>query len=623
MDGLHKLKTPGLFASLFLQVSSIYLLFQAATLRSNSIVEEGTTRRIQREGQRSTDNVSRIQAQQYSQSLAGYQWGAMGGILLSIGCLSPLVIYRRNEEQEEKLEEKKAVVPREPELPYRSEPEIADPMATGMYKNLKKGLEELEICLKNQPMTIVGDGMLVKTVHENVRVLENRNRATYETLIAGHDEIQKAATRLQRLMEQCRESANYSATNRVDWKKNKLIDILSQMRQNLDVVVDLSKNINSMHASTLRLLGESLHGESILNDKISRAQEHLEKIQNSAHGGNKIHDTIISIIGESRDNITGATKFVGSLNQKWDSLVHMTDQIDEVAEKINAQSLAASLELVRGQTNSQGVTDLFPLGTELRGLAAKFHTYARHIKDAIHDVRDEVNKTTSYLSMAGSKADQAFVSVNQCGEYYRSSVAAVKHSASELILLQQEVNIHIKKLQETRVMGMSSTELMGQMDRHLQGHNGIGMKIMEETSQITVHSEKISTLLAKQYHELNHCQKILASSAPMLSDSIRFTTETKQTIHTLAACLDRVQTSDDVHGRDALPRTDEVLVAKIEDFKQLIASLKNNDEPGVPTSALKQQQQQQLQQQQQQYLQRTLAVQQQQQRTPATWRVMN
>jgi methyl-accepting chemotaxis protein len=618
MDGLHKLKTPGLFASLFFQVSSIYLLFQATNLRSNVLADEGMSRRI-REGQVATEGVNRVQELQCSQGIAGYQWGAMGSVLLSIGCLSPLVVARRKEDEEEKPEERKAVIPHEPELPYRPEPEVSDPVTSGMYKNLKKGLEELENCLRNQPMTVVGDSMLVKTVQENVRLLESRTRATYDSLIAGHDEIQKAATRLHRLMEQCRESANYSATNRVDWKKNKLIDILSQMRQNLDIVVDLSKNINSVHASTLRLLGESLHGETILNDKITRAQEQLEKVQNSAHGGNKIHDTIISIIGESRDNITGASKFVNSLNQKWDSLIHMTEQIDEVAEKINAQSLAASLELVRGQTNNQGVTDLFPLGTELRGLAAKFHTYARHIKDAIHDVRDEVNKTSAYLSQAGAKADQAFVSVNQCGEYYRSSVAAIKHSASELLLLQQEVNIHMKKLQETRVMGMNSADLMGQLDRHLQSHNGFGMKIMEETSQITVHSEKISTLLAKQYHELNHSQKILASSAPMLSDSIRFTTETRHTISTLSACLERVQTTDEAQSRDVQPRTDEVLVAKIEDFKQLIASMKDTVESTPQTSVGRPSQTQQHQPYPQQ---RTLAVP-QQQRTPATWRVMN
>lgn len=603
MDGLHKLKTPGLYASLFFQVSSIYLLFQATSLRSNSYLQENLQRRASRDAQMPMESPNRAQEIQCSEGLAAYQWGAIGSILLSVGCLSPMFMRRRSDRPAEKRSAA-AQQPREPELSYRPapapEPEITidHAMNSGVYKNLKKGLEELESQLKNQPTMIVGDAHLVRTVQENVRLLESRNRSAYENLIGGHEEIQKASSRLQRLMEQCRESANYAATNRVDWKKNKLVDVLAQMRQNLDTVVDLSKNVNSIHASTLRLLGECLHGETILNDKISRAQEQLERIQNGAHGGNKVHDSIINVIGESRDNITGASKFVGSMSQKWDALVMMTEQIDDVAERINAQSLAASLEMVRGQSNPGGVTDLFPLGTELRGLAAKFHTYARHIKDAIHEVRDEAFKTGQYLSQAGSKADHAFVSVNQCGEYYRGSVAAVKHSASELQLLQQEVNIHVKKLQETRVMGQNSADLLNNLDRHLSTHNGFGLKIMDETSQITVHSEKISTLLAKQYHELNHCQKILSQSAPMLSDSIRFSTESKHTITSLAASIERVQThsgnEEQVTREVAAPKLNNEMVTKFEDMKQLLASMKETPMPVAP-----------------------------QQKTPAAWRVMN
>jgi len=537
-------------------------------------------------------NPNRPQEIQCSEGLAAYQWGSVGCILLSMGCLSPFFMQRKFSKKFEK----------EVEQHQRPDPDVAsDPVMNGVYRNLKKGLEELETCLKSQPIA-VSDGILVRTVNDNVRLLESRNRSTYECLVGGHDEIQKATTRLHRLMDQCRESANYAATNRVDWKKNKLVDILSQMRKNLDSAVDLSKNITSIHGSTLRLLGESLHGEIVLNEKISRAQEQLERIQNNAHTGNKAHDSVISIIGESRDNLSGASKFVGSLAQKWDGLVQMTEQIDEIAEKINAQSLAASLEMVRGQ-NNHGVTDLFPLGTELRGLAAKFHTYARHIKDAIHEVRDEISKANAYLSQASSKADHAFVSVNQCGEYYRSSVAAVKYSASELQMLQQEINIHMKKLQETRNLGMNSSEMMAHMDRYLQGHNSFGLKVMDETSQITVHSEKISTLLAKQYHELNHCQKILAQSGPLLSDSIRFATETKQAISSLAACLERVYATDDTASKDAGNRKDEVLVTKIEDFKQLIASVKESIEPSIHAGITK----------------RSMAV----QRSPSTWRVMN
>ncbi len=591
MDGLHKLKTPALYVSLFFQTSAIYLLFQATSLQSHSYLQEGLSRRALRDSQIPLENPNRPQQLQCSEGLALYQWGGVGCILLSMGSLSPFFMQRKKTRQDSE---------RQPEM-SRTEPDVSDPVMHGVYRNLKKGLEELESCLKSQPVS-VNDSLLLRTVNENVRLMESRNRSTYECLLAGHDEIQKATTRLHRLMDQCRESANYSATNRVDWKKNKLVDVLSQMRQNLDSVVDLSKNINSIHGSTLRLLAESLQGESIFSEKIGRAQEHLERVQSGAHSGNKVHDGVISIIGESRDNITGASKFVSSMAQKWDGLVQMTEQIDEIAEKINAQSLAASMEMVRGQSG-HGVTDLFPLGTELRGLAAKFHTYARHIKDAIYEVRDEINKTSQYLSQAGSKADHAFVSVNQCGEYYRNSVAAVKYSASELLLLQQEVGIHMKKLQETRTMGLGSADLMSNMDRYLQGHNNFSKKVMDETSQITVHSEKISTLLAKQYHELNHCQKILAQSAPLLSDSIRFSTETKQSISTLAACLDRIYAQGDEESLDSAPRGDDVLVTKIEDFKQLIASVKETMEPSTQSGVMK----------------RSLAV----QRSPATFRAMN
>jgi hypothetical protein len=54
-----------------------------------------------------------------------------------------------------------------------------------------------------------------------------------------------------------------------------------------------------------------------------------------------------------------------------------------------------------------------------------------------------------------------------------------------------------------------------------------------------MHSERIATLLAKQLHELNHCQKILGHSGPLLSDSLRFATELKQTVATLEICVEK------------------------------------------------------------------------------------
>lgn len=133
----------------------------------------------------------------------------------------------------------------------------------------------------------------------------------------------------------------------------------------------------------------------------------------------------------------------------------------------------------------------------------------------------------------------AYIAVNQCGEYLRNSVAAVKYSSSELVLLQQEVNIHMNKLQESYNMGVNTADLIGSMDRFLLNHSTLSKKILEETSQKSHHSEKISTLLTKQVHELNHCQKILAKSAPLLTESMRFSTEIKQTIATMEMGMEK------------------------------------------------------------------------------------
>jgi hypothetical protein len=54
-------------------------------------------------------------------------------------------------------------------------------------------------------------------------------------------------------------------------------------------------------------------------------------------------------------------------------------------------------------------------------------------------------------------------------------------------------------------------------------------------------SERIATLLTRQFHELNHCQKILSHGGPMLSESLRFSTEIKQAVATLAMSLEKVQ----------------------------------------------------------------------------------
>jgi predicted nucleic acid-binding Zn-ribbon protein len=473
MDGWHRLKTPALFLSMFLQATAIFVVIHASSS---------------------------------SEILGVYRWELLTCLLLSIMSLSFLFAHREREE--------------------------------GVYHNLTKGLHELENHLIHQSQE--PNQGLFQRVSDNIKILGERCKNIYDSLVSSHDEMQKINNRLARVLDQSRECSQLSAHARLDWKKTKLSDPLAQVRQNLDNLLDLARNLSSTNASTLRLIHESLQSDGILRDKIVRAQEHLERIHYSAYHGSKIHEAIFSVLSETRDNISGAHKSVSSLMQKWDQLLGLTEQIDEVAQQINAQSVAASMEMNRGQAH-QTVTDLFPFGNELRILAAQFHTFAHHIKEAIHDGREELQKASQYLSQAASKSDHVFVPVNQCGEYLRNGVAAVKYSASELTLLQMEVNIHMNKLQETYNMGVTTADIVSSMDRSLLNHSNFSKKVLEESGQSAMHSERIAMILTKQFHELNHCQKILSHNGPLMSESLRFATELKQTVSTLELYLEKAQ----------------------------------------------------------------------------------
>ncbi len=509
MNGLHKLKSSTMVASLFLQAMAIYLVIQMSGLPNRGF-------------------QSKSERTLCGENMAVYQWGTLTCLLLSITALIPAVLRRKD--QNEGTVQKAVMFP---------DKTFHDPAMDGVYQHLKKGLHELESHLRGQSPDSV-DQMTLQGMGDSVKALQEMNKNIYTCLSNSHDEIQKTSNRLNRIMEQSRECTSLSVHTRGDWRKAKPLDELAQMRQNLDNLLDLSKNLASLNHSTLRLIMESLQSDSILQDKIIRAQEHLERIHYSAHSGSKIHESVVSIISETRDNISGANQFLVPLCQKWDAMVQLTEQIDEIADQINAQSLAASMEMVR-TSNGQTVTDLFPFGNELRGLAAQFHTFAHHIKDCILEVQSELHKTQQYLSQAASKSDHAFITINQCGEYLRNSVAAVKYSASELVLLQQEVNIHMTKVQGAFQMGSNTTEVMSNLDRLLLGHSAFSKKVLDDTSQISVHSEKISSLLTKQIHELNHCQKLLSKSGPLVSESMRFSTEIKQTLASVEMNLEKSQ----------------------------------------------------------------------------------
>lgn len=405
-------------------------------------------------------------------------------------------------------------------------------------------LEKLQKNLVNQPVR-VGQGFHLHAYHGSIEHLESQAKIMYNSVTGTNLAVQKTVSRIQRLFRQCRDSANFSATNRLDWKRTTMLGNLSQVRQSHDRVLDTSKNIAAIHASTLRLLRESIQGEEIVNHKIERVQEYLNQVQTSSHAGYKSHDQVTAIIGESKDGVANAAKLVNGMTQKIENLLSLIVGLDEVSEKLNHQALQISVRVSKLSEKDLGLEV-----SDLRSYAAQFHTVSRDIKELGESVHAEIESSLHHLNDAGNKAETAFASVNQCGELYRNNVSATKYGLSELSLLVKEVGIHMKKLEETRDLGDSAETLMGDLDHLLSGYNEMNKRISEETNQMAAHCDKLSHLLAKQYYELSHCEKMLTDSAGSLRDAAQYATENKQNVASLRAAFAELREGDEASSEE-------------------------------------------------------------------------
>jgi len=131
------------------------------------------------------------------EGLASFRWELLTCLLLSMICLSLLLARRERED--------------------------------GVYQNLKKGLHELENRLLNQQQE-PGAG-LIQRVSDSIKILGERSKNIYDSLISSHDEMQKISSRLTRVLDQSRECGQLAAHSKSDWKKTRLSDPLARSEE--------------------------------------------------------------------------------------------------------------------------------------------------------------------------------------------------------------------------------------------------------------------------------------------------------------------------------------------------------------------------------------------------------
>ena len=569
MSGLSWSKLPGLICAVFLHLFGIFFLVKATNLDCSGIGRAAALQRQLEGAEFRYDPQIREREVHCNQSMSLNIWSSMACIFLSFGGLVH-TFFLLNLRQKEAFAQGNMGRPQESKF-KQSEPDM------GLLHSLKVGLAELENAVKQQTIPN-GSGISMQIHQHNIKMLQSQTQQTSQILMNSHSILQKGLTRVQSLVTLCRESANFTASNRIEWKKNNLSGILSQIRQNHDQMLDRSKNINSMLASTMRLLHEAILSEKIIHQKVTRIEEKLKEVQTGSYSVHKTFEKLIETIGDSREDVQSASKLVNIYRQKSENMSGIVARIDELAEKTNREMLSLSLECSRSSETSQ---DYFAAGSDIRSMAVEFHNHSIQFKEYVDVGQPDLDKAQHFLIEAAQKSEHAFIGVKRIEEAYRNDVAAAKYAISDLSLLNSEVHIHMTKLNETRELGDGTARVSQEVLILLDSVGSMHRRFNEESGNITLQCEKLSNLLTKQHFELGHCEKLLTESVQAIASAIRYANETKQNAATWVVAPTQPSMLDESKSRverSDYPPVEEVIVHKIADFKKMFARLEENFE---------------------------------------------
>lgn len=569
MSGLNWSKLPGLIAAVVLHVFGIFFLIKAANLDCNAIGRAAALQRQLDGSDYRYDPMIREQEVKCNQNMTLDIWASMGCWLLSLAGLAHTMVLLHHRDKRP-MSFRAAMAQTQEVKKSLTEPDI------GLLHSMKDGLAELERALRQQ-YSPAGTGISMHVHQHNIKMLQSQTSQTCQVLINSHSLLGKSLSRVQALVTMCRESANFTASNRIEWKKNNLSGVLSQIRQNHDQLLDRSKSIASMHASTMRLLHEAILSEKIIHQKVNRIEEKLKEVQNGSFSMHKTIEKMVENISESHEDVHSASKLMNSYKQKSENMGVVISRIDELVEKMNRHMMALSMEYAR---HSEGSGDYFSVASDIRGLAVEFHNYTIQLKEYVDVGQPELDKAQHFLLEAGQKSEHAFVSVKRIEEAYRNDVAAAKYAISDLSLLSSEVHIHMTKLNETRDLGDGTSRISQEVLMLLDAVGSMHRRFNEESGNITLQCEKLSNLLTKQHFELGHCEKMLMESSQAVASAIRHANETKQNAATWVVSINQTTVQEALEDRPdvAVSPAEEVFVHKIADFKQMFARLEENFE---------------------------------------------
>lgn len=382
--------------------------------------------------------------------------------------------------------------------------------------------------------------------------------------------------KIRELTAQCRDNAHFAKATRLEWDA---IGIkLRQVREGHDKIRDLVSKLSGSVESTFSMISDCQKHDKGIYTQINKVKDQMAQVGESSRDGFKALDNMIHHITESKDDVIHASGLVNGLSERAEAIVNIIETIDDISEQTNLLALNASIEAARAGEQGQGFA---VVAEEVRKLAARSSTATRTIADLLITIQDEAGLASTQLIKGTKAVEDAAEGVKQFGNTYRYAVNSSRISLTESNYLERDLSNHFKLLRTTAKKHSEIRSFFRNLDLSVDAQGEMSTQTSTGNNILTTHCDRLARLLGRQYHELNHCQKMVRHNSEHVGNLAKTCQTMKQNVLSLKNHFDKLDMDDLSHAK---PKEKNKSIRDLALLKNSIKTLEIIKAPFVESS---------------------------------------
>ncbi len=365
----------------------------------------------------------------------------------------------------------------------------------------------LELNQKDPSMAQKGDGHPSQSISAHfdhiVRIESHLGQLKGEVLHTMSN-VKDIADRLQRLSAQCEDNAHFTAATRLEW--NAMGTKIRQMAESHNKLKSTADKMTKQQQGCHELISKSLSFNQRHDEHAENARDQVARMNEISKETLSTLDLLAGSMAESNQDVGSASALVRGLSERAEEIVNIIDVIDDIAEQTNQLALNASIEAARAGEQGQGFA---VVAGEVRNLAARSSTATKSITDLLGTIQQEADHASACLEKSRKSVEIAHSKMLEVDHSYREAVTISRQALSEL---NHIVSSSVEHMQEMKAIEKQSHELkkyFNAIHNQLEEQGRLNRASYSECNQLTIHSDRLSRLMQRQYFEIAHCDRMV------------------------------------------------------------------------------------------------------------------